>query len=68
MGNELSKETHVLTKEKTLQGRRTVGEQEGRGSEENCSDMLLEVSGFMGMRLAFLFVSGQSSHWCPYLI
>ena len=36
--NELSEETHVLTEQETLLGRgRLSGEQEGKGTQENCS-------------------------------
>ena len=51
LGNELSEETHVLTKQETIgkgcQGR----EQEGKGTQENCSALCLAVSGFMVMGL-----------------
>ena len=53
LGNELSKETHVLTKPKALLGKGCQGrEQKGKGTQENCSAMWLTVSGFMGMGLA----------------
>ena len=43
LGNELSEETHVLTKEKILLGKRHPGEeQEGKGNQENCSAPWLE--------------------------
>ena len=36
--NELSKETHVLTKQETLLGKRSLGrEQQDQGTQENCS-------------------------------
>ena len=67
LGNELSEETHVLTKQKTLLGRGAQTESsEQRG--KNCSAMWLTVSGFMVMGLAFWVVSGQSPHLCPYLV
>ena len=70
LGNELSEETHVLTKQETLLGRgaRAVREQQGKGTQENCSAMGLTVSCFMAMGLAFWVVSGQSSCPCPYLL
>ena len=34
--NELSEETHVLTKQEILLGRALGGEQEGKGTQENC--------------------------------
>ena len=54
LGNELSEETHVLIKQEVLLGR--SGEQEGKGTQENCSAPWLEVSGFMVIGL----VSGWS--------
>ena len=57
LGNELSKETHVLTKQETLLGKgHPGGEQEGKGIQENCSATWLAVLGFMVMGL----VSGLS--------
>ena len=47
---------------------RPGGEQQGKGSQENCSAMWLPVSGFMVMGLAFQVVSGHSSCSCPYLV
>ena len=38
LGNELSEETYVLIKQVTLLGRDAwQGEQEGKGTQENCS-------------------------------
>ena len=51
--NELSEETHVLTKQEILLGK--GGEQKGKGTQEN-SVTWLAVSGFMVMGL----VSGWS--------
>ena len=48
LGNELHEETHVLTKQKTLC---PGGEQQSKGTQENCSAMWLAVSGFMVMGL-----------------
>ena len=57
LGNELSEETHVLTKQETLLGKgRPGGEQQGKGTQENCSATWLAVSGFMVIGL----VSGLS--------
>ena len=65
LGNELSKETHVLTKQKTLLERGAwVGEQQGERTQENCSAVWLTGSGFMIIRLALQVVSGQSSYLC----
>ena len=56
LGNELSKETHMLIKQKTI-GKRLPGrEQKGKGTQVNCSATWLTVSGFMVMGL----VSGLS--------
>ena len=48
LGNDLSEETHVLTKQEILLG---------KGTQENCSAMWLAVLGFMTMGL----VSGWPS-------
>ena len=41
LGNELSKDIHVLAKQETLLGRGAPGaEQEGQGTQENCSASL----------------------------
>ena len=53
--NELSMETHVLTSDFAGSGT-WGGNQQGKGSQENCSAMWLAVMGFMEMRL----VSGLS--------
>ena len=60
LGNELSEETLLLTKQETTGKGRLGGEQEGKGSQENCSAMWLAVSGFMVMGL----VSGLSLANC----
>lgn len=50
--NELSKETHMLTKQETLLRKVCPGgEQQGNGTQENCSATWLAVLGFMVMRL-----------------
>ena len=43
-------------------------EQQGGGTQKSCSAKLLGVLGFMVTRLAFQFVSGQSSWLCPYFV
>ena len=53
--NELSEETHVLRKLDIGKGR-LGGEQEGKGTQENCSATWLAVLGFMVMGL----ISGLS--------
>ena len=56
LGNELSEETHVLTKQEILLGKGTGWRAVGKGTQENCSATWLAVSGFMMMGLVF----GQS--------
>ena len=46
----------MLTRQETIGRRHPGGEQQGKGTQENCSTMWLEVSGFMVMGL----VSGLS--------
>ena len=53
--SELSEETHVLTKQQTFWGRDTGGEQQGKGTQENCSATWLVVSGFMVKGFIFGF-------------
>ena len=46
--NELSEGTHMLTKQEILLGKgHRGGEQEGKGSQENCSATWLTISGLM---------------------
>ena len=42
----------MLTKQETIGRRHPGGEQQGKGTQENCSAMWLTVSGFMVMGLA----------------
>ena len=50
LGNELSKETYVLTKQETLLGKGAWGGgQEDKGTQEDCSGTRFTVSGFMVM-------------------
>ena len=51
LGNELSKETHVLTKQEILLGKGTWVESSRVGIQENSSAMWLAVLGFMVMGL-----------------
>ena len=46
----------MLIRQETIGRRHPGGEQQGKGTQENCSTMWLEVSGFMVMGL----VSGWS--------
>ena len=59
--NELSEETHVLTKQETLLGR--VPWQWGEGTQENCSAMWLAVSGCMVMGLVFWWSLANHLAW-----
>ena len=54
--NELSKETHVLTKQRLYWERAPGGARESEGTQEDCSATWLAVSGFLVMGL----VSGLS--------
>ena len=55
--NELSEETHILTKQREFIGKGCLGgEQQGKGTQENCSATWLAVLGFMVMGL----ISGLS--------
>ena len=56
LGNELSKETHADKARDFIGKGHPGGEQEGEGTQENCSAAWLEVLGFMVMGL----VSGWS--------
>ena len=60
--SELSEGTHMLTKQEVLMGKGHPGrEQEGKGSQENCSATWLKVSGFMAMVLVSrLFLANHS--------
>ena len=64
--NELSKETRVLTKQKTLLVRGAWAEGSSIREQENCSDMWFTVSALMVMELAFQTVSGFCLY--PYLV
>ena len=56
--NELSMETHVLTSDFAGSGT-WGGNQQGKGSQENCSAMWLTVSGFVD-GISFQVVFSQS--------
>ena len=49
LGNELSEETHKLTKQKTTGEGHLGREQEGKGTQEDSLATWLAVSGFMEM-------------------
>ena len=65
--NELSKDTYLLTKQKTI-GKGYPGREEQVRETRNYSAIWLSVSGFLVVGLAFCVVSGQSSCLCPYLV
>lgn len=46
LGNELSEQKHMLTKQKTFFGKSCPG-REGKGTQESYSAMWLKVSGFI---------------------
>ena len=62
LGNELSEETHIADKARDFIGKgHPGGEQEGKGTQENCSVTWLAVSGFMVMGLVSgLFLANHS--------
>ena len=52
LGNNLSKETHIVTRQMTLLGKgRLGGEQQGKGTQEICSATWPTALVFMVMRL-----------------
>ena len=51
VSDELSQEIYVLTKKRLLEKGHLDREQQEKGTQENCSSMWLEVSGFMVMGL-----------------
>ena len=51
LNNELSKKIHKLTKKGFAGKRRPGGEQQGKGTQEDCSATQLSVSSFMVMGL-----------------
>ena len=63
LGNELSKEILVLTKQETLLRRCTRG-RAAKGTQENCSATWLTVSGFMVSGLvSWLSVANHFDSW-----
>ena len=62
---------HRTDKAKDFIGKGPLGgQQQGKGTQENCSASRLAVSGFMVVQLAFwvAIVSGQSSCFCLHLV
>ena len=71
LGNELSEETHVLTKQETIGKGRSSGELQGKGTQENSSAAWLLASGFMAIvlvsRLSLANHSDSGSFLMPSL-
>ena len=59
LGTDLSEETHVLTKQEILLGRRPGGEQQGEGTQEDALPVARSL-GFYGDGISFPVVFGQS--------
>ena len=55
--NELSKKTYVLTKQETIGKRRSSGELQGKGTQENCSAAWLAASGYMATVRCLVYFS-----------
>ena len=57
----------MLTKQETLLGRGALGgEQQGKGTQENCSASKLAVSGFMGLASGLSLANHSDSG--PFLV
>ena len=67
LGNELSEETHVLTKQEILLESALEWRAEGEGSQENCSAEWLSL-GFYGDGINFRGVFSQSSDSESFLV
>ena len=52
LGNELSEETHVLTKQEILLGKHRHGEQEGKGTHSTALSHNLQMGLLSGLSLA----------------
>ena len=50
----------MLTKQEILLGRRPGGEQQGEGTQEDCSVAVARNVGFYGDKIGFQVVFGQS--------
>ena len=66
--DEMSKETQVLTKQETVGKRHLGGDQQGKGTQENCSAMWLAVSNFMVMGLVSGFSLASHSDSGSFLV
>lgn len=61
LGNKVSGETHVLTKQDFIGKGCLGGEQQDEGTQGNCSVTWFTDSGFNGDGVSFRIVSGRSS-------
>ena len=68
LGNELSKETHADKARDFIGKGHPGGEQEGKGTQENCSAAWLEVFGFMVMGLVFGWSLANHSNSESFLV
>ena len=69
LGNELSEETHALTKQEIFIGKRRQGrEQESKGTQENSSATWLTISCFMVMELVSRLSSANHSYSESFLV
>ena len=67
--NELSEETRVLTKQEIFIGKGQLGgEQQGKGTQENCSATWLTVSDFMVMGLVSGWSLASHSNSASFLV
>ena len=68
LGNELSEETHADKARDFIGKGHPGGEQEGEGTQENCSALWLIVSGFMVMGLVFVWSLADHSNSESFLV
>ena len=69
LGNELSEETHLLTKKEIFVGKgHPGGKQEGQETQENSSATWLVVSGFTVMGLVSVLSLANHSNSEPFLV
>ena len=68
LGNELLEEIQVRTKQEIIVKGHLGGEQEGKGTQEDCSAMWLRVSGFMVIGLVSRLSSANHSDSESFLV
>ena len=66
--NELSEKTYMLTKQETTGKRRSSGELQGKGTQENSSAAWLAASGFMAIVLVSRLSLANHSDSGPFLM